>query len=304
MPSVHDHPDFNEATTVVLPVEAPAPPADVRIDFAARTHMGKRRASNEDQYLIARLRKSVDVLATTVPPEPGRRPLEREGYLLLVADGMGGASAGEHASAVVVRETLTHVMETAKWFFRLDDPDEEVRLRLLREALERVDRKLVAEGEDNPALAGMGTTLTALSVVGAEGFIAHVGDSRAYLLHDGTLEQLTRDHTISEELVRRGLMPPEEARTHRLRHVLTNVIGGKQGVEGEVEKVRLADGDRVLLCTDGLHGPVDDAHITAILAAHPDPDAACRALIDAALAAGGPDNVTVIVAVWSIPRGE
>jgi serine/threonine protein phosphatase PrpC len=268
----------------------------LRVTFAARTHVGKVRPNNQDQYLIARLRKSVDVLAATAPPEGGPHLLQREGHLFLVADGMGGYAGGEIASALAAREAVTHVMETAKWFFRLDDPDEEVRLRLLREALERVDRTLIEQGRNDPALAHMGTTLTALSVVGAEGFIVHVGDSRAYLFRDGGLEQLTSDHTVAQELVRRGLIAPEEARGHRLRHVLTNVLGGNPGVEGEIVKLRLADGDRLLLCTDGLTGPVSDDQIAGILAGRPDPDEACRALIDAALAGGGRDNVTAVVA--------
>ncbi len=296
--------EFHEATTVDLPAEAPTAPADVRMEFAGRTHIGKVRPNNEDQFLIARLHKSVDVLAASLPPERDPHLLQREGHLLLVADGMGGAAAGEVASAIVVREAITHVVETAKWFFRLDDPDERVRLRLLREALERVDRRLITEGEKDPALAGMGTTLTAASLLGAEAFLVHVGDSRAYLFHGGKLEQLTRDHTIGQELVRRGLMPPEEARTHRLRHVLTNVLGGKPGVEGEVLKLVLADGDRLLLCTDGLHGPVPDDEMAAILSRHPDTGAACGTLIDAALARGGPDNITAVVAACSIHGGQ
>lgn len=299
MPESRPDKAFHEATTVVLHAEPPAP-ADVRIEFAAQTHIGKVRPSNQDQYLIARLRKSVEVLAVPAPPVPGPILLQREGYLFLVADGMGGSVGGGVASALMVREALNHVMETAKWFFRLDDPDEEVRLRLLREALERIDRKLIMEGQSDPNLAGMGTTLTAMSILGTEGFIVHVGDSRAYRFHSGKLEQLTRDHTAAAELVRHGLIPPEDARRHRLRHVLTNVIGGKPGVQGEVAKVWLADGDRVLLCSDGLHGLLADAEMAAILTTQQGPDAACRALVDAALNKGGPDNVTVIVADCTI----
>jgi PPM family protein phosphatase len=290
-----------DATTVVLPAESPPAPAAARIEFAARTDVGKVRPSNQDQFLVARLSKLVEVLTATTAPEQGSRLLQREGYLFLVADGMGGYAGGERASALVVREAVTHILETAKWFFRLDDPDEEVRLRLLRESLERADRKLIAEGEHDPKLAGMGTTLTAISIVGAEGFIVHIGDSRAYLFRDGKLEQQTNDHTITQELVRRGLLPPAEARRHKLRHVLTNVIGGHPGVQGEVVKLRLADGDRLLLCTDGLHGPLADERIAEILSANPDPDAACRALVQAALGRGGPDNVTVVVVACSVP---
>lgn len=284
----------------MLTSTVPPAPAGVRLEFGARSDVGKVRPSNQDRYLIARLCKSVEVLAANLPPEQGLPPVAREGYLLLVADGMGGYSGGERASALVAREAITHVLETAKWFFRLDDPDEEVRLRLLREGLEKVDGMLIEDGRNEPALAGMGTTLTALSILGAEAFIVHVGDSRAYLFRDGKLEQLTQDHTVAQELVRQGLIRPEEARTHRLRHVLTNVLGGKPGVEGEVVKLSLADGDRLLLCTDGLHGSVPDDQIGEILNRRSSAEEACRDLVDAALSRGGRDNVTAVVAVCSI----
>ena len=289
----------HDATTGVLPGAAPSAPA-IRVEFGARTHVGHVRPNNEDQYLIVRLRKSVDVLATTLPPEEVSQFLQREGFVLLVADGMGGAAAGERASALVVREAIRHLLETAKWFFRLDDPDEEVRMRLLRETLERVDRQLIREAEEDPTLAGMGTTLTALSVIGADAFIVHIGDSRAYLFRDGRLEQLTRDHTVVQELVDKGVLRPEEARTHRMRHIITNAIGGRPGVEGEIVKLRLLDGDRFLLCTDGLHGSVRDDEIAAVLVRHPGPEDACVALVEAALSRGGRDNVTAVVAACSL----
>ncbi len=292
--------DDNSLHVATSTISIPAASTNVRIEFGARSDVGKVRPNNQDQYLIARLRKSVDVLAASLPPEQGLPPASRDGYLLLVADGMGGHAGGDRASAFVVKETIKHVVETAKWFFRLDDPDEEVRLRLLREALEKVDRQLIEEGENDPSLAGMGTTFTALSILGADGFIVHVGDSRAYLFHEGVLEQLTRDHTVVQELVRQGLISPEDARKHRLRHVLTNALGGMPGVQGEIVKVRLADGDRLLLCTDGLHGLVSNDQIGEILRTFPSPEEACRELIDAALAQGGRDNVTVVVTACSI----
>jgi serine/threonine protein phosphatase PrpC len=295
--------DSASPTTTLLPWKTPGDPVSVRLDFSALTHVGKVRANNEDQHLIVRLRKSLDVVATSLRPEQYAQPLQREGYLLLVADGLGGHAGGERASALVVSEIIKHVMETAKWFFRLDDPDEGVRLRLLREGLERLDRKLIEAGESDRALAGMGTTLTTASIIDAEAFLVHVGDSRAYLMRNGRLEQLTTDHTLVQQMVDGGLMRPEEARTHRLRHHLTNVIGGSPGVEGEIVKLTLADGDRLLLCTDGLTEPVRDSQIAEILSGQATPDSACQALVEAALGNGGPDNITVVVATCSIQAG-
>jgi protein phosphatase len=283
-------------TTLILPAAESPIAARVRIQYGAETHVGKVRSSNEDQYLVARAVKSLDILATTVPQKSSAQLLQQEGYFLLVADGLGGHLGGERASALIVNEAVRHIMETAKWFFRLDDPDEDVRLRLLHEALDRADRKLREESERDRTLAGMGTTLTALHILGADAFLVHVGDSRAYLFRDDVLEQLTTDHTLVQQMVQGGLLAPEAVKTHRLRHVVTNVIGGSPGVEGEIVNLRLRDGDRLLLCTDGLTEPVPDEQIAEILRHAPDPQQASHALVEAALNKGGRDNITVVVA--------
>jgi serine/threonine protein phosphatase PrpC len=301
--SMSDSLHSGDDTTIVIPPAATGP-AKVWLEFAAQTHIGKVRPQNEDQYLIARLSKALVLLATSVPAEQRTEISDREGYLLLVADGMGGHAGGERASAFIVNEALHYLMETAKWFFQLDDPDDNVRLRLLREGLERADRKLIEAAKRDPALTGMGTTLTAVSLIGADAFLVHVGDSRAYLLRKGRLEQLTRDHTHVQKLVELGLLKPEQARTHRLRHHLTNALGGMPGVEGEIMKFRLADGDRLLLCSDGLTEPIRDDRIAEMLGQFPNPEDACRALIEAALNAGGPDNITVVVANCSIEEAR
>jgi protein phosphatase len=266
------------------------------IDFAALSDAGSVRPNNEDQYIVCRLCKSLEVLDTSLPGRGNDTTAQRDGYLLLVADGMGGAAAGEYASALVVEGVRRYMLQTAKWFFSLDDPDENVRVRLLRESLERLDRELLDAGLRDPSLAGMGTTLTAAGIVHDEVFVVHVGDSRVYLYSAGRLERLTRDHTVAQQLLDAGLIGPEEAKSHRLRHVLTNVVGGSPGVKGEIVKLRLSDGDRLLLCTDGLNDMVTDDRIAEILHSEPRPAGACRALVQEALRNGGCDNVTVIVA--------
>jgi protein phosphatase len=295
-----DHPaDFRDpASTDTVPILRPAPsdmPA-TRVTFGAKTHQGLVRENNEDQYLVVRLRKSLDLLDTSLGDDDRPQLADQEGYVVLVADGIGGRAGGERASAMVVKETTQYLMGAAKWFFRLDDPDEHVRLRLLQEALNRIDQQIIDEGQDNPALAGMGTTLTAASIVGTDLFIVHIGDSRAYLFRDGKLEQLTTDHTLVQELVDQGVLSPDAARTHRLHGVLTKALGGKPGVDAEFVKLRLAPGDRLLLCTDGLSEPVPPARIAELLGMHSDPIDACDTLVGAALEGGGMDNVTVIVA--------
>src|SRR5262249_28297947 len=155
-------------------------PVWLDVQFAAQTHIGKVRSKNEDHFLVARGCKSLDILATSLHQEQRAKLFEHDAYFLLIADGMGGRGGGELASAFVLNEAIRHILETAKWFFRHDDPDQEVRIRLLRESLERADQKLRDEAEVDPMLTGMGTTLTALSIMEDDAFLVHVGDSRVY----------------------------------------------------------------------------------------------------------------------------
>ena len=276
----------------------------VQVDFGAMSHVGKVRQNNEDQFLAVRLKKSLEVLQGTLPAEEDVLLPDLEAYAFLVADGIGGAEAGERASAFVVREAKKHLLYTSKWFFHLEDPDNEVRLRLIRESLERLDRVLIQKAKQDPTLSGMGSTLTATFSIGLDLLVVQVGDSRAYLYRAGHLEQLTRDQTMVQDLIDDGLLDPEEAKIHRTRHVLTNAIGGMPGVYGEVFNVQLDHGDRLLLSTDGLHDQVDNDRIAEILNLHTDPKAACQALVDAALEQGGPDNITVVVASYAVKNAK
>jgi protein phosphatase len=149
----------------------------------------------------------------------------------------------------------------------------------------------------------MGTTLTLAWSLGGELFVAHVGDSRAYLLRHGKLHRLTRDHTRAQELADLGVISDEDVATHRLRHVLTQALGiCEGGGEPDMERIRLDDGDRLLVCTDGLTNMVDEATITAELdpARNASADAACQRLLELALNRGGKDNVTIVVAGYQI----
>ncbi|HEV3168057.1 MAG TPA: SpoIIE family protein phosphatase, partial [Isosphaeraceae bacterium] len=193
------------------------------------------------------------------------------------------------------------VLNTLKWFLHLAGQEENALLAELREGLGRADRTLIQRARDDARLAGMGTTLTMAYSVATDLFIVHAGDSRAYLLRDRTLEQLTSDHTLVQLLVEGGALSPEDAKHHRRRNVVTNVVGGPSaGVHAEIHKVNLADGDLLLLCSDGLSEPVDDSAMTHILTTYPDPEHACERLVKAALDKGGPDNITAVVARYSV----
>ena len=220
-----------------------------------------------------------------------RRDNEDSGYagrtLLVVADGMGGHAAGELASSTAVA-TLAELDSE-------DLPAGDV-LTALDDAMLTSAERIAQFIEADPSRAGMGTTLTAVLWRGGRIALIHVGDSRAYLLRDGALSQITHDHTYVQTLIDSGRITAEEARTHPKRNLLLRAIDGTGVPEGETSIREAQVGDRYLLCSDGLCGVVTDAAIEAVLAQVPDPTAAVTELVDLALAAGAPDNVTAVIA--------
>jgi serine/threonine protein phosphatase PrpC len=230
----------------------------------AGTDVGLARSGNEDSYFCGRT-------------------------VFAVADGLGGHQGGEVASAAAV-EPLAAL--DGRDFA---DPGEAA--AALVDAIREANSAILDRAAGNPELWGMGTTVTAAAVAG-DSFLqlAHVGDSRAYLLRDGTLGQLTTDHTVVGELVRRGRLTPRQAATHPERSILTRAVGLDPRIPVDApDPLELQPGDQVLLCSDGLTEAVDDDRIAELLAADGDGNAACRALIDTANAAGGPDNITVVL---------
>jgi protein phosphatase len=271
------------------------PPALVMQSYGL-SDTGRQRSNNEDHFLVAELAKALRVRHSNLLPAQTQYSGER-GYLLIVADGMGGHQAGDQASAVAVETIDEFVLNTFKWFFHLKGPDEENVLTSFQNALHQADARILEMAARHPALYGMGTTLTMAYCVGNEAFIAHVGDSRCYLFRDGRLQLWTRDHTLVAEMVRRGGLAPEDAARHRLRHVILNAVGGNTpGMDIEIHRFDLHPGDTLLLCTDGLTEMVPDDRIAKALAASDDLRTVCERLVAAANEAGGKDNITVIVA--------
>ena len=278
-----------------------ARPPDVRVEIGATTHPGRTRPNNEDNFFVARLAKSMAILHSSLPDPEVARSAE-QGYLMVVADGMGGAAAGERASALAVRTVEAFALDALKWFLHLGTQEERELLDELKQAIERADRNVIERAMADPALTGMGTTLTMAYSVGTDLYIVHAGDSRAYIHRDGALHQVTSDHTLVQQLVDGGALTREAARHHARRNVVTNVIGGPAaGVMAEITKVGVRDGDLLLLCSDGLTEMVPDPEIAAALAATPAPQAACLRLQDLALRRGGTDNITVVVARYQVP---
>ncbi len=218
--------------------------------------------------------------------------MERQACLALVADGMGGHAGGEMASRLAV-DTVND------WFMRNPLPTSgEVPLAMVENAVHEANQAVFDYSRAHPDLQGMGTTLTLALLHGRSAFLAHVGDSRAYLLRGGTLRQLSRDHTIVADQVRSGRLSVEDAKKHPMRHTLNRVLGVREFIPVDTMMVELLPGDRLLLCSDGLTGMVPDDGLRAVLTdpAYADGKAAVKVLVDQANAKGGEDNITVVLA--------
>lgn len=208
--------------------------------------------------------------------------------VIAVADGMGGHVGGEIASS--------RALGPIEQLDGTSHPSAEAASEALGEAIAEANRLVLDQGEANPELSGMGTTLTAAMIREGRLHVAHVGDSRAYLLRGGELTQLTSDHTLVEQMVRNGQISRAEAAVHPHRSVLTRAIGVDRAIEVDtLTPVPLQPGDQVLLCSDGLTGPLDEGELTRLLGEHDDGEQTVQALIDAANDAGGPDNITVVL---------
>jgi serine/threonine protein phosphatase PrpC len=258
------------------------------------TDQGRVRASNEDQFLIAELTKTMRIWQASVPEAKAQFGDER-GHLFLVADGMGGHQGGEEASALAVLAIQQFTLNTLKWFFESKQEAQSV-LAQFQAALRQADARVREQAAEHQELRGMGTTVTMAYHLDAQLCVVHVGDSRAYLFRDDELDQLTRDHTLMAELIQSGGIQPAEAAKHRFRHVITNVVGGNDvGVIVEAHAVEVQAGDRLLLCSDGLTEMVTNDAIAATLRADREPEPACRSLVTQANEAGGGDNITLVI---------
>jgi protein phosphatase len=229
--------------------------------FAAVSHVGLLREGNEDSVYAG--------------PQ-----------VLAVADGMGGHAAGEVASAVAIA-ALRHLDS--------DVPGSDL-LDVLRASAESANEHLRDMVAGDPTLEGMGTTLTALLFAGSRIGLLHIGDSRAYLLRDGRIGQITHDHTLVQRLVDEGRISEQEAGSHPQRSLITRALDGREGIEPDLSVREARPGDRYLLCTDGLTGPVSSLDTLQEALQVADPQSSCERLLELALRGGGPDNVTVIVA--------
>jgi len=276
--------------------------ANVVVDIGALSHQGLVRTNNEDSFLVTTLERRMRTLVTNVPARQISQNYSEVAYGMIVADGMGGAAAGEVASRTAIASLVDLVIETPDWIMRLDDEQTRQVLKRTNERIGKLAAALTEAAKINPQLSGMGTTLTLAVSLGSDLLIAHVGDSRAYLFTEGQLLRLTKDQTMAQLLADLGVISSDDVAIHHARHVLTSAItAGGSKIEVELHHLYLASGDQLLLCSDGLTDMVADNDIKAILKENKKAAESCQALVDAALAAGGKDNVTVIIAKYQLP---
>jgi len=245
---------------------------DLGFRWACATDIGRLRREKQDSFLVV--------------PEIG---------LFLVSDGMGGHRAGALASRIVA-ENLPVMIKNK--LAELKAPKLAAIRNLIRQVIIEQNRQLRMEGNNNSDCKGMGATLALLLIYWGRCFIANIGDSRVYRLGQGRFIQLTRDHSVAAELLSEGKITPQQAQNHAGAHQLTGYVGMEEKPVPYVRSFALNKGDRFLMCTDGLTGMICDVDISKILQSQPEPQGACGALVAAANAAGGEDNITVIVVDW------
>jgi protein phosphatase len=268
------------------------------MDCFGQTDRGLKRPTNEDHFLIADLNKALRIHQTSLNLDDEETLFgASQGMMLLVADGMGGHAAGEHASRLTVESLTSSILNHMPWFFSRDaEGDEDLRSALER-ALYRCQERLQNEAKAHPSVQGMGTTLTAAYVHWPRTTVIHAGDSRCYLLRGGKLKQVTRDHTLAQQIAEESEFRSSNILHTRWANVLWNAIGsGSDNVKPEVHQFDLQLGDVLLLCTDGLPKHVEPEEIRDALERNLDARATCQLLIAQALARGGTDNVTAVIA--------
>ncbi|WP_437585365.1 PP2C family protein-serine/threonine phosphatase [Sorangium sp. So ce1000] len=267
------------------------------VAVAARTDVGHSREHNEDAFLISDLARGLAHGSAAAQASPAAAQASMDPPLALslgVYDGSGGASSPDAASRLAARTVHAVLTRAAP---RSSDALE----RSLLEAIGEAGRAVRDNARRSPQHRSSGTTATVAALCDERLLIAQVGDSRAYLLRSGALTQLTRDQTLLQSLLESGKLRPEEAATFEHRGVMLQALGLREQLRIALSAVELRREDTLLLCTDGLSDLIDDRSIAAALDAHPDPAAAASALIDAALAAGGRDNVTALIARFDGP---
>jgi protein phosphatase len=281
----------------------PPPSATITPVFGAHSRRGRFHTVNEDHYLIITVGRSQETVLTSLPETVIGKRFDERGFAMILADGLGNFGAGEAASRIALVTLLHLILNFCKWNLRVDDQIAQEITERMERFYRHVDSAVVhagtAEGLNQPQ-----TTLTSVFGAGRDLFFAHVGHSRAYLFRDGSLLRLTRDHTVAAQGRRPPLAPLIDVNTtaRDLRHILTETIGmgGSMGPAIDLERFHLADGDRILVCTNGVTDMLDESLMVSVLESGVAPNDQCRRLVDLAMEAGGDDDTTALAAEFRI----
>lgn len=291
------NPEPRVAADVVPGVGAPAAqarrgPESVRVDVAGLTNAGKKRSVNEDHFVIGAFAKGLQLLDTSLEDRSVFERLQRPpAHLLVVADGVGGKDGGEVASSLTVESIAEYLGGIVGCYNRFDVDGEHEFLDHLSSAVAQSHVRLL---EEFPSGRSAASTVTLAAIVWPRAYLVHVGDTRAYYLRRGNMRQITQDQTVGDFMVDIGALTEAEARTRGLFNVLSSAVGSD--LTPAVGLIDLEPDDVLLLCSDGLTKHVSDEQISELLATSPSAQAACQALVDAAMEDGGSDNITVVAA--------
>jgi serine/threonine protein phosphatase PrpC len=261
----------------------------VRVSVFGKTDLGRTREHNEDTFLVADLSTG----NASLQPEVRDHEIGSRGSLFMVADGMGGAAAGELASAMAADLIYRH-MATA-WAADAKASAAQFAYRM-KEAVELANERLYSYAREHPEVRGMGTTVTAAGVFGSDLYLTQIGDSRAYLVRGSEAIQLTKDQSLMQRLVDAGELTEDEAEQSERRNIILQALGPDPRVKVDLTHQSIRRRDILILCSDGLSGLVRREEFASLARQHSDPPALCAALIDLANARGGPDNITVVTA--------
>ena len=263
--------------------------APVRVSVFGKTDLGLTREHNEDTFLVADLSSG----NANLQPDVRSHEVGPRGSLFIVADGMGGAAAGEIASAMAADSIYRHL--STAWAEDAEVSAARFAYRM-KEAVELANQQIYAYAREHPDVRGMGTTVTAAGIFGDELYLTQIGDSRGYLVRNGVAFQLTRDQSLTQRLVDAGELTEEEAEQSERRNIILQALGPDPRVKVDVSRQQLRRGDTLMLCSDGLSGVVKREEFSQMVAESADLPSLCSALIDLANERGGPDNVTVVAA--------
>ncbi len=270
----------------------------IEVRSAGITDVGKLRTDNQDYFLVAELNRSMKIRSGAGRFDANSRLFGAPvAHVFVVADGMGGHRGGSEASSFASEFCANSILNSIRWRDLTDDSSDDGFVEDLKSMLEHAHRAIELQSQHNSVCAGMGTTLTLAYVAWPKMYVVHAGDTRCYLLRNGELQLVTRDHTVANEMIQKGQLSPADVERSQWSNVLVNALGaGATSVSPDIYKLDLNRNDSIMLCSDGLNKHVADFQIRKTLSQAANPQTACEELVSMAKQGGGTDNITVIIA--------